>query len=118
MLPPGHIASTSFDTVQVHVHVIEESIEYPYRVASPANAGNHTLRQLALLLQDLSTGLSADDGLEVADHGRVWVWAHYGPEKVVGVFDVRYPCRSRPPNREPRRPLRWRLHAVPLRSRR
>src|SRR5437899_2731525 len=88
MLPRRHIMSTGFDTVQVHVRVIEESMEYADRVASPSNAGNHTPWQLAFLLQDLSTGLSSDDALEVADHSRVRVRAHYGPEKVVGVFDV------------------------------
>src|SRR5207302_2041108 len=90
MLPRRHIMSTGFDTVQVHIQVIEEPMEYADRVASPANTGNHTPWQPAFLLQDLSTGLSADDALEVADHGRVGVWAHYGPEKVVGVFDVGY----------------------------
>src|SRR6266566_6326887 len=95
MLPRGHIASTRFDTVQVHVHVIEELMEYADRVASPANTGNHAPWQPAFLLQDLSTGLSADDALEVADHGRVGVWAHYGPEKVVSVFDVGDPVPQR-----------------------
>src|SRR5438105_3104362 len=79
MLPRRHIVSTGFDTVQVHVRVIEECVEYADRVASPANTSNHTPGQLTFLLQDLSTGLSAVHALEVADHGRVGVWAHYGP---------------------------------------
>src|SRR5207247_6050597 len=95
MLSPRHIVSTGFDTVQVYVRVIEESLEYADRVASSANAGNHTPWQLAFLLQDLSSGLSADDALEVADHGRVWMWANYGPEKVVRVFDVGDPVPQR-----------------------
>src|SRR5437870_1801116 len=95
MLARRHIVSTGFDTVQVHVRVIEECVEYADRVASPANTSNHTPGQLTFLLQDLSTGLSADHALEVADHGRVGVWAHYGPEKVVGVFDVGDPVPQR-----------------------
>src|SRR5205807_2667920 len=91
MLPRRHIMSPSFDAIQLHVRVIEESMENADRVASTANAGNHRPRQLAFLLQDLSTGLSADDALEVADHGWVWVWSDYGPEEVVGVLDVRDP---------------------------
>src|SRR6266702_3174640 len=88
MLPRRHIVSTGFDAIKVHVRVIEECMEYADRVASPANAGNNTPWQLAFLFQNLSTGLSADDALEVADHARVWVWADYRPQEVVGVFDV------------------------------
>src|SRR5207244_1741469 len=95
MLPRRHIMSTGFDTVQVHIRVIEECMEYADRVASPANTGNHTPWQLAFLLQDLSTGLSADDALEVANHGRVWMGADYGPQKVVGAFDVGDPVPQR-----------------------
>src|SRR5207247_10253880 len=95
MLPRRHIVSTGFDTVQVHVSVIEEFVEYADRVASPANARNHVSWQLAFLLQDWSTGLSAEDALEVANHDRVCMWAHYGPEKVVGVFDVGDPVPQR-----------------------
>src|SRR6266699_4389823 len=95
MLPRRHIVSPSFDTTQVHLRVIEESMEYPDGIASPANAGNHAPRQPTFLLQDLSSGLSADYALEVADHGRVWMWADYRPSEVEGVFDVGDPVPQR-----------------------
>src|SRR6266704_1428976 len=66
MLPRRHIMSPSFDAIQLHVRVIEESMEYADRVASTADTGDHAPWQFAILLQDLSTGLSAhvDLGLQ------------------------------------------------------
>src|SRR2546430_4199570 len=88
VFPWRHVLSASFDAVQVHFWVVEEGVEYADGVASPADTRNHGLWQLAFLPEDLSSGLFANDALEVADHCRVWMWAHYRPEEVVGVLDV------------------------------
>src|SRR6266571_2278401 len=94
MLPRRHIMSPSFDAIQLHVRVIEESMEYADRVASTADTGDHAPWQFAILLQDLSTGLSADDALEVADHRRVWMSA--SKPRAAQAIAVATPCCPAP----------------------
>jgi hypothetical protein len=60
-------------------------------VGAAADAGDHHIRQPAAALEHLLPGLAADDGLEVAHHGRIGVRARDGADDVEGVVDVRDP---------------------------
>src|SRR5438445_4618365 len=95
MLPQRHVVSAGFNTIEFHVRVTEKCMEYADRVASPADTGEDRSWQLPLLIQDLSSGFSADDALEVAHHCRVWMRAHHGPEEVVRALNVRDPVSQR-----------------------
>ncbi len=57
-------------------------------VGAAADAGDGVVRQAAFALQHLGPGFAADDGLEVAHHGREGVRAHDAADEVVGGRDV------------------------------
>ena len=83
------------ETDQAHARIIDESMEDADRVGTATDAGGHSVRQAARLLQDLRPRLQSDDALEIADHRRERMRAGCGAEAVVGVVGVGHPVAER-----------------------
>src|SRR5579875_2529285 len=60
------------------IQVVNKWIEETNGVGSAANTGNDIVRQAFFLLENLSTCLATDDGLEMAHHQWIWVRANGG----------------------------------------
>src|SRR5215470_14500925 len=76
-------SSSSFDSDQLDLLVFDEVVEDANRVRSAAHTGNDRFRQLAFCLENLRAGLAADDAMEVAHHGGIWVCPEHAAEEIV-----------------------------------
>ena len=70
---------------QGDIAVIYVMIERSDRVGPTSDAGEHCIRKPAFLLQNLRSGFSGDDGLEVPDDGRERMGPHDRSQAVMGV---------------------------------
>ena len=91
-----------FDTVaggldadDAHVLVVEKRMEQPHGVRPTADAGDERIRLAAFGFLYLFANLVADDGLEVAHHGRIGMRAGDGTDDVEGILDVGDPVAQR-----------------------
>src|ERR1700757_1573404 len=83
-MPAGLDAVTSrFESDQPHVWIIDERMEDPDGVGSPADARRDRVGQPAGLGLDLNAGLQADDALKITHHGREGMRSGGGAEAVV-----------------------------------
>ena len=64
-------AAASFDTNHFYVGVAQKSVEETDSVGTAADAGEEMRGQALFGSEDLLAGFAADDGLKIADHGRV-----------------------------------------------
>ena len=81
-------AAGGLDTHQAHVGIVQEGVEQAHGVGPAADRGDGDGGEAALGGQHLGAGFGADDGLEVAHHGRVGMGAGDGADEVVGVVHI------------------------------
>src|SRR2546421_4130691 len=67
--------SAGFDANHAHRIIAEKRMKQSDRIRSPADAGNQTIRQPLLLLEDLDPGFGADHSLKIAHHRWIGMWA-------------------------------------------
>src|SRR4029453_9639953 len=79
------------DANQPDVSVVDECIEDTHGVAAAADRRNHRGRKTPALREHLRTRLSADDGLELADHEWIRMRPQDAAKKIVRVGHVRDP---------------------------
>src|SRR5439155_19735832 len=83
------------DTDELHVVVVQKSVERSHRVRAAANAGDDGRGQSSGPLEHLRPRFTTDDRLEIAHHSRVRRGADNGPDDIVAVVDVRNPITDR-----------------------
>ncbi len=95
MAAAGDAVAGRFGAVDLHLAVVEESMEQADRVGTAADAGGDRIGQAAVVLQHLRAGLAPDDGVEVAHHAWIRVRAGDGADDVEGVAHVGHPVAHR-----------------------
>ena len=80
---------------QPHVHILQECIKDPNRVAAPAYAGADHIRQPLLPLHQLGPCFLPDHPVKFPDHVRVRMRPVSRPEDVVGGANIGYPITHR-----------------------
>src|SRR5713226_4083392 len=71
-------AAAGFDANHFYIGVAQESVEEANGVRSAADASEEMRRQALFCGEDLLASFEADDGLKIADHGRVRMRAEHG----------------------------------------
>ena len=84
-----------FDTDQAHAFVLNEGVEQSHRIGAAANTGNSRIGETPLALKKLFPGLPANDGLEIAHHGRIGMRSGNRANHVERVGDIRHPVAQR-----------------------
>ena len=89
---------TGFDAVagrldadQAHFLILDEGMEEAHRIGPTTDTGDAGIGQAAQAFLHLGAGFAADDGLEIADHGRIGVRAGDRADDVEGVLHIRHP---------------------------
>ena len=91
MFTAFNTVAATLDTIHGNAGILQERIEQPYRIGTATHTGDQPIRQAAGLLQYLCARFAADDGLEIAHHGRVGMRPGYGTDNVEGVIDIGHP---------------------------
>ena len=96
-MPVLHVEAVTgrLDAEDPHVAIVEERMEEANGIGPATDAGDDGVGQSALGRHDLLACFLADDGLEVAHHGRIGVRSSGGADDVVGVADVGDPVAQR-----------------------
>ncbi len=76
-------AAASFDANHFHFRVAQKSVEEADGVGSAADAGEEMRGQALFHGENLLASFASDDGLKIADHGRVRMRAEHGAEQIV-----------------------------------
>ena len=84
-----------FNTDDVHILIIKEGIKQTHGVGSTTNCGDQRVGQTTLGRHHLLFGLFADDGLEIAHHRRVRMWACNGSDAIECVAHIGHPIAQR-----------------------
>ena len=83
------------DAIDRDRFVVEERMEEPDGIRAAADTGDQRIRQAACHIEHLLARFTADYGLEVTHHGRVWMRAGDGADDIESVVDVRDPVAHR-----------------------
>lgn len=83
--------TTSFDTDQPDVLLLDKVVERSDGVTSTSDTGDDSIRKLADLLGHLLLDLPSDDSLEITDDGGERVGTDGGSNTVVGRLQVGHP---------------------------
>lgn len=84
-----------FNTDDVHILIIKEGVKQTHCVGPTANCRDQRVGQTPLCRHHLFFGLFADDGLEIAHHCGVWVWACNGADAIECVAHIGHPIAQR-----------------------
>src|SRR5438132_11547043 len=88
MVAQGCPSSTSLDSDQLDLLVLQELVKDTNGVGAAADTGDHCGWKLAFSFKNLRAGLAANHGMKIAHHGGIRMSAQNAAEQVMGVADI------------------------------